>query len=621
MGVASDAERGPAVVAGPRRCVRSALRIGRVLATTAVAADTGCAAAATGRAAGVIPGGDNGHVLIAVAWDRAEGADGAGCSRLVPVDESGRAAGPVREVDDIVAAVRDAEAGGDVRWLWPSSADFYPVLVRAGVRVARCHDLELVESLLLGAEGAWGEPRSLGSAYARATGAPIPPDPPARIAAAPGDVQEALFDPEPVITWASGFDALTAILTVYRAQLERIEATATPGRFRLLAAAESAGGLLAVEMGLDGLPWSAETHDEILADLLGEPGPMGTPPTKVAALSEEIIAAFGGTRFRIDSPAELLKAFHRAGFSIGSTRMWELRTVDHPAVPLILKYKEIYRLWTAHGWAWRQAWVAGGRFRPEYVPGGVVSGRWATRGGGALQIPKVIRGAVRSDPGWRLVVSDAGQLEPRILAACSGDAGMMRAAGSGDMYAALAQDAFGGDRAKAKVALLGAMYGQTGGQAIPALATLKKNYPVALAYVEDAARAGEAGALVRSWLGRTCPPPSASWDGYSEEADARGGAYGRARGRFTRNFVIQATAAEWALALLATLRALLAGTPARLVFFQHDEVIVHTPEDLAAEAVAAVQEAGEQATRLLFGATPVRFPLGDAVVDSYADAK
>ena len=362
-------------------------------------------------------------------------------------------------------------------------------------------------------------------------------------------------------------------------------------------------------------------HDEMLADLLGDPGPMGTAPTKVAALAEEITAAFGGTRFRIDSPAELLKAFHRAGFPVGSTRMWELRSIDHPAVPLILRYKELYRIWTTHGWSWRQAWVRDGRFRPEYVPGGVVSGRWATRGGGALQIPKVIRAAARADPGWRLIVSDAGQLEPRILAACSGDIGMMRAAGEGDMYAALATDSFGGDRAKAKVALLGAMYGQTGGQAIPALAQLKKSYPIALDYVEEAARAGEAGALVRSWLGRTCPPPSASWDGYSEGADARGGAYGRARGRFTRNFVIQATAAEWALALLATLRASLAGSDAKLVFFQHDEVVVHAPEELAQEAAAAVQAAGEQATRLLFGATPVRFPLGDAVVDSYADAK
>ena len=186
------------------------------------------------------------------------------------------------------------------------------------------------------------------------------------------------------------------------------------------------------------------------------------------------------------------------------------------------------------------------------------------------------------------------------------------------MYAALATESFGGDRATAKVALLGAMYGQVGGQAAPALATLRRSYPVALSHVEDAARVGEAGGLVRSWLGRTCPPPSAT----SIDLDpATGPAAARARGRFTRNFVIQATAAEWALVLLALLRADLAGTGARLVFFQHDEVVVHTPADRATEVAAAVESAGDRTCRLLFGDTPVRFPLGVSIVDCYADAK
>jgi DNA polymerase-1 len=58
-----------------------------------------------------------------------------------------------------------------------------------------------------------------------------------------------------------------------------------------------------------------------------------------------------------------------------------------------------------------------------------------------------------------------------------------------------------------------------------------------------------------------------------------------------------------------------------LVFFQHDEVIVHCPQAVAPEVVAAVGEAAEEAGRLVFGATPVRFPVTTAVVDCYADAK
>jgi DNA polymerase-1 len=39
------------------------------------------------------------------------------------------------------------------------------------------------------------------------------------------------------------------------------------------------------------------------------------------------------------------------------------------------------------------------------------------------------------------------------------------------------------------------------------------------------------------------------------------------------------------------------------------------------QVLAALGEAGEEAGRLVFGATPVRFPLTTAVVSCYADAK
>jgi DNA polymerase-1 len=423
---------------------------------------------------------------------------------------------------------------------------------------------------------------------------------------------------------------------------------------RLLVAAESAGALVAAEMGHHGLPWRADVHDALLRERLGDPSPMGGPPRRLAELTGQLCDALG-QRIHPDSPAEVLRAFSRLGIQLPNTRAWVLQRVDHPAVPILLEYKELYRIWVAHGWTWLDQWVRDGRFRAEYVPGGVVSGRWATRGGGALQIPRVVRRAVVADPGWTFVVADAGQLEPRVLAVVSGDRRLAQAAAGGDLYAALAADAFAGDRAKAKVALLGATYGQTGGQAVPALAALRRFYPTAWEYVEEAARTGETGGLVRSWLGRTCPPPSVTlreFDGgpADEAENPRADAAARARGRFTRNFVIQATAAEWALALLARLRTALAAIPPtgpmsprswnishamtpeifqdremgrepELVFFQHDEVVVHCPKERADAVAATVDAAASDARRLLFGDTEVRFPLGVSVVECYADAK
>ncbi|GAA4963123.1 bifunctional 3'-5' exonuclease/DNA polymerase [Actinoplanes utahensis] len=523
---------------------------------------------------------------------------------------------PPARVDDLAAAIAGREATHRPRWIWTSTADVYPALLRAGVRVARCHDLELTEALLLGHAGRWGAPRGLAAALARLHGLPVPPDRLRPEAEPPGFAQGALFDTVP-----AGQVEIKDLLTVYEDQARRIQETGHPARFRMLVAAESAGALIAAEMGHTGLPWRADIHDELLRELLGPPQPVG-PPRRLAELTAGINAAFGTRDLHPDSPAEVVRAFHRAGVDVPNTRRWVLRQVDHPAVAPLLEFKELYRIWTAHGWSWCDAWVRDGRFRPEYVPGGVVSGRWATRGGGALQVPKVVRRAVVADPGWRFVVADASQLEPRVLAAVSGDDRLARAAAEGDLYAALAADAFGGDRAKAKVALLGAMYGQTGGDAVPALAVLRRHYPTAFEYVEAAARTGEAGGLVRSWLGRTCPPASgAGRDAGLEPPEEVAPPPGRARGRFTRNFVIQATAAEWALVLLATLRTALRGTAAELVLFVHDEVVVHCPADQADSVVAAVRESGLAAGRLLFGATRVRFPLDVSVVGAYADAK
>ena len=363
---------------------------------------------------------------------------------------------------------------------------------------------------------------------------------------------------------------------------------------------------------------------------------------RLAELAARIDEEFGGRRVNPDSPAQLIRAFAVDGVRVPSTRFSVLREVDHPAAPLLLEYKELARLHAAHGWAWLDSWVSGGRFRPEYVVGGVVSGRWASRGGGALQIPKVLRRAVVADPGWALVVADAAQLEPRVLAALAGDRAFAQAAASGDLYLALA-GAFGGDRAKAKVALLSAMYGGAGGEAGQLLGVLRRRFPRASGYVESAAQAGQEGRVVRTVLGRACPPPSAAWRALTEEAadpdgerDPGAGAAARARGRFTRNFVVQASAADWALVLLAGLRRRLAlipgpggppaAVPARirgphLVFFQHDEVIVHCPESVVEQVLTAIGAAGEEAGRLVFGATPVRFPLTTAVVRCYADAK
>ncbi len=573
---------------------------------------------------------------------------------LAPVDEAGLPAAPPRPARDLAAlaaAVREAAeqgrsgedtggaaSAGAVRWVWADTSSVYPALLAAGARVERCHDAALTEALLLGHEGRWGQPRSLAAAWARLTGGEVPADAgpllPLGHRQGPGDegdgVQDALFGPDDVPAGAAasglptGVDPLDALVAVHRDQQRRVGvARAVSPGFGLLVAAESAAGLAAVEMGAAGLPWRADLHDAVLVEALGPRPAHGGRPSVLRLLAEEIAALLADPRLNPDSQPEVLRALRRSGVIVSSTRRHELRKVDHPAVEPLLRYKELARLHAANGWAWRDQWVRDGRFRPEYVPGGVVSGRWASRGGGALQIPRAVRSAVVADPGHVLVVADAGQLEPRVLAALSGDAGMVAATRAGDLYAEIAAQALGRPeaRAEAKLALLSAMYGGGAGSAAPALAALRRRFPAALAVLEDAARTGEDGGVVRSVLGRTSPAARPGWlDGLTDEA---AGARARARGRFTRNFVVQASAADWAGVLVAGLRTRLAGLGGggrpELVFFQHDEVVLHVPRALADAAVAAVAEAGAEATRLVLPGQAVTVPLDAVVVESYAD--
>jgi DNA polymerase-1 len=236
------------------------------------------------------------------------------------------------------------------------------------------------------------------------------------------------------------------------------------------------------------------------------------------------------------------------------------------------------------------------------------------------------------DPGWTLVVADASQLEPRILAAMSADRGMVEAGASGDLYEGIVASGAVETRAQAKLAMLGAMYGATTGESGRLMPKLARAYPRAIQMVEDAARAGERGEVVSTQLGRSSPrgADTGTYDDSLTPAQRTAARErGRSWGRFTRNFIVQGTAAEWALCWMASIRirldALADATwftdSAHLVFFLHDEVVIHSPAESADAVAALVAEAAQEAGRLLFGVLPVTFPLTVAVVDHYDAAK
>lgn len=521
---------------------------------------------------------------------------------------------------EVVAWVADRERAEAPRWIIRSARDIYPLLLDGGVLLGRTHDLLLCHAILRDTDKV-ARPLSPSASWIRRD---------------PTEGAPALFE---VTEQDDAEDPVAEVLEQFRAQRRVIEQE-RDGRLTLLCAAESAGGLIAEEMRAAGLPWDEGVHDAILTETLGTRPAAGGLPSGMVELGDRVRAILGDRTLHLDSQPKLLRALHRVGVQVESTSRWELASQSHAVVEPLLAYKKLSRLLSANGWAWLSEWVHDRRFRPVYIPGGVVTGRWASAGGGALQLPRSLRPAVRADPGWTLVVADVAQLEPRMLAAMASDDAMARAARGSDLYAGVVASGAVETREQAKYAVLGAMYGATTGDSGRLVPRLRKVYPRAMALVDTAARTGEDGGVVSTWLGRSSPRPSAEWAQLQSratgaDADPAEVALARRRardwGRFTRNFIVQGTAAEWSLIWLAEIRHRLQRAPEsavaaaasgpfsrrpHLAFFLHDEVILHVPEEQAEAAADAVRVAASVATRRLFGDFPIDVPLDLRIAES-----
>jgi DNA polymerase-1 len=170
-----------------------------------------------------------------------------------------------------------------------------------------------------------------------------------------------------------------------------------------------------------------------------------------------------------------------------------------------------------------------------------------TASAGLHNMPAALRPAVVAADGHVFVRADLGQIEPRVLAAVSRDQALTAATRADDLYAPVAAQ-LGVGRPTAKVAVLGAMYGQTTGHGAQALRRLNAAYPVAMAYLDAADRAGRAGRDLRTYGGRLIVlAPS--------DPEPRSSSRAAAYGRYARNAMIQGAAAELFKMWAVTVRA------------------------------------------------------------------
>ena len=537
--------------------------------------------------------------------------------------------------DDPAAVVRAVDEVVRPRWVvW--SGDTAATLVGAGVRIATCWDVAAVGRLLFGGWRAdpalvWARLHGLAADTIPAT-VPLDlfsqadadaadagdPDSPVR---PDGHLQPDWADggwttsPERLGRWAA-----TALVAAGRQQALLAEGP-RPARSSATARSESAAELLCAELAADGLPVDRAAAERIIAGYVGPRARSDAEAAAQRARRDAAVLRYAPSAGDIDlrSPAQVKSLLRRVGIEVPDTRAWRLERLrdEHPLVDALLAWRKAERIATTYGYGWLDTHLAAdGRLRGTWSGSDGAAGRM-TASAGLHNMPADLRGAVVAEPGHALVRADLGQIEPRVLAAVSGDLALARAAADDDMYAPVAQQ-LGVDRDTAKVAVLGAMYGQTTGHGAQVLPRLTSAYPVAMAYLEAADRSGQVGRAVRTYGGRLVPMGSAATHGMSErEARSRAAA----RGRYARNAVVQGAAAELFKVWAVTVRARAADLDARIVLCLHDELLVHVPTGRAAAVARLMEECLAEAAHRWAPGTAVRFVVDVSTVARWSDAK
>ena len=249
-----------------------------------------------------------------------------------------------------------------------------------------------------------------------------------------------------------------------------------------------------------------------------------------------------------------------------------------------------------------------GRVHTCYHQGSVATGRLSSSDPNLQNIPvrteegRRIRQAFIAPPGWVVLAADYSQVELRIIAHLSGDAGLLRAfLHGGDVHRATAAEVFGvspdevttDQRRAAKVINFGLMYGMSAfglaralgidrGEAADYMTRYFTRFPDVHGFMEATREQAHRDGYVQTLFGRRL---------YLENLKSRNHAQRQAAERAAVNAPMQGTAADIIkLAMISMAAWLGEREDAHMLMQVHDELVFEVRADAVAEVRAAVIE-------------------------------
>ncbi|WP_026278609.1 MULTISPECIES: DNA polymerase I [unclassified Thioalkalivibrio] len=329
-----------------------------------------------------------------------------------------------------------------------------------------------------------------------------------------------------------------------------------------------------------------------------------------------------GGEFNLGSPKQIQEIlFERLGLPVlrrtpkgqpsTAEDVLEQMADDYPLPRLILEHRGLSKLRSTYTETLpRRIHPETGRVHTSYHQAGAATGRLSSSEPNLQNIPvrteagRRIRRAFIAETGHQLLAADYSQIELRIMAHLSQDAGLLKAFAEGqDIHRATAAEVFGldseqvsGDQRRAAKAInFGLIYGMSAwglarnlgieqGEAREYIERYFKRYPGVHDYMERARASGRENGYVETLFGRRL---------YLPEINSRNGARRQQSERVAINAPMQGTAADIIKRAMVGVANDLAGAKidARMIMQVHDELVFEVADTSVDDLTTLVRKA------------------------------